>query len=155
MGMAVPPGKEVVLSKKQKELVHRKDIMALQDHMMSLPPDLLRNIPDMTTDWFGPGIYLRMYWLPTGDIAIGKIHKTEHFNILCRGKVSVSTPDGPVIFDATERPVVFLSKPGVKKAIYCIEECFWITTHVTDETDREKLEDELIAKDFAQLEHQE
>ena len=154
-GMALPPGKAVVSSKKKRELIHQKEILSLQDLMLSLPEEELEDIDSLTSSFFAPHCYLRMFLLPKGDIVIGKIHKTEHFNIICRGKVSVAGPEGPMIFDATEKPVIFVSSPGVKKTIYAIEETWWITTHVTDETDLEKLEDELIAKDFAQLEHQE
>lgn len=155
MGMALPPGTALVPSKKKRELIHRSEVIHLEDAMMQLPEEEKRVIEEMTHHFFAPGCYARMYLIPTGDIVVGKIHKTEHFNILCRGKVSVASVDGPIIFDATERPQVFVSKAGVKKAVYAIEEAWWITIHVTDETDLEKIEDEVIAKDYEQLEHQE
>ena len=151
----IASGKELVPSKKKQELMHRHEVLSLEDLMQSLPEEEKRHIPDMTHHFFAPGCYARMYLIPTGDIVIGKIHKTEHFNILCRGKVSVASIDGPIIFDATERPQVFVSTAGVKKAVYAIEEAWWITIHVTEETDLEKIEDAVIAKDFEQLEHQE
>lgn len=120
-----------------------------------MPEEDKRDIEELTSHFFAPGCYARMLFIPKGDVAIGKIHKTDHFNIICKGKVSVSTEDGPLIVDATARPQIVVSGTGVKKAVYAIEDTWWINIHVTDETDLDKIEDEVIAKDFAELEYQE
>ena len=35
--------------------------------------------------YFAPGVYLREIFMPAGSVVIGKIHKTEHFNIIQKG----------------------------------------------------------------------
>ena len=138
--------KELEKPRTKKELAYLDDVNALADYLMHDPEldGARRDIPDMTSHFFAPGVYCRMYWLPEGDLALGKAHKTTHLNILCRGVVVVATPDGPIQFDAKERPIVFVSEAGDQKTIYCIEECFWITIHPTEETDLDKLEAMLV-----------
>ncbi len=136
----------------KSQLAERKTIHALQDLMLALPKDEQIDVDSMTSHHFAPGVYAREYFIPKGSIVVGKIHKTEHFNIICKGKCSVSTEDGPMMF---EGPCVFTSRPGVKKAVYAFEDTTWITIHVTEETDLEKIEDAVIAKDYAEIEHKE
>jgi hypothetical protein len=38
--------------------------------------------------------------------------------------------------------------PGTKRALYIHEDATWVTFHPTPETDLEKIETQLIAKDF-------
>ncbi len=135
-----------------RQLAERKTIHALQDMMLGLPEDEQIDVDSMTSHFFAPGVYARKYFIPKESIVIGKIHKTEHLNIICKGKCSVSTEDGPMIL---EGPCIFTSRPGVKKAVYAYEDTTWITIHVTDETDLEKIEDEFIAKDYAEVEYTE
>jgi quercetin dioxygenase-like cupin family protein len=132
-----------------KQLEERRGIHALQDIMLDMPEEEKFDIESMTSHHFAPGVYAREYFIPKGSVVIGKIHKTEHFNIVCKGKCSVSTEDGPLVF---EGPCVFVSRPGVKKAVYAFEDTTWITIHVTEETDLERIEEEVIAKDYDEIE---
>jgi quercetin dioxygenase-like cupin family protein len=134
----------------EKQLAERRGIHALQDLMFEIPEEERIDVDEMTSHHFAPGVYAREYFIPAGSVVIGKIHKTEHFNIICKGKCSVSTEDGPMY---VEGPQVIVSRPGVKKAVYAFEDTTWITIHVTEETDLEKIEEEVIAKDYAELEH--
>lgn len=95
--------------------------------------------------YFAPGVYLREIFMPAGLIVIGKIHKTEHFNLIEKGSCSIIHADG-----TTERliaPCTFVSKAGVQKVLYIHEDCIWRTIHVTNERDLERLEAELIEPD--------
>ena len=130
----------------KKELAYKADVYALAEFILKdVPEEDRRVIEDMTSHFFAPGVYCRMYWLPTGDIVLGREHKTTHLNILTRGKVRVATPEGPIVFDARAEPLIFVSGAGVQKTIFCEDECFWITVHPnpTDETDIEKLEEQI------------
>lgn len=94
---------------------------------------------------FAPGVYLREITMPAGAIVIGKIHRTEHLNLIERGSCSIVHADG-----TTERltaPCVFVSQPGIQKVLYIHEECTWRTIHPTQERDLEALERELIEPD--------
>lgn len=134
--------------KRPQSLERRGDILALQDLMCSLPEEDQFDIESLTEHFFAPGCYARKYFIEAGSIVIGKIHKTEHFNIVCQGKCSVSTEDGPLII---EGPEIFVSRPGVKKAVFAIKDTTWITIHVTDKTDVDEIEDEVIAKTFDEV----
>lgn len=97
---------------------------------------------------FAPGVYAREQRIPAGTILTGKIHKTEHLSIIAKGKIAVVWPGGKEIFSA---PHVMVSKPGAKRAGYALEDTVWITVHVTEHTDLEKIENEVIAKDFDEV----
>ena len=133
----------------KKQLQERKSIHALQSLMLDLPEEEKLDLETLTDHFFAPGVYARMFFVPKGTVAIGKIHKTEHLTIICDGKCSVSTEDGPLFF---EGPCVFSSRPGVKKAVYAFEDTTWITIHVTEETDLEKIEEQVIAEDYDEIE---
>lgn len=97
---------------------------------------------------FAPGAYLRELTMPRGSFVIGHEHTTEHFNIVTKGRCRVLM-EGRV--EEIKAPAVFVSKPGVRKVLYVIEETTWLTLHPTDETDLDKLEKKLIRKSKAWL----
>ena len=133
----------------QKRLAERNGIHALENVMMDMPEEEKFDLDELTDHFFAPGVYARMFFIEKGSVVVGKIHKTEHLNIICKGRCSVSTEDGPMVL---EGPCVVTSRPGVKKAVYALEDTTWITIHVTDETNLEKIEDVVIAKDYDELE---
>ena len=95
---------------------------------------------------FAPGVYLRELTMPAGAFIIGHEHKTEHFNVVLTGRALVS-----IAGEVSEivAPATFVSKPGIRKVLYIIEDMTWQTVHPTDETDPEKLEAALIVKSAA------
>lgn len=95
--------------------------------------------------YFAPGVYIREIFMPAGSIVIGKIHKTEHFNIIQRGAVSLIGEDGSR--QVLRGPHTFVSKAGVQKVLYIHEDTVWSTVHLTDERDLDKLEAMLIEPD--------
>ena len=100
---------------------------------------------------YGCGTYARELFIPKGTVLTGKIHKLPHLNILAKGKLVVLTEKGRETFKA---PVTFVSPAGVKRAGYILEDTVWITVHLTKDLGEDKLdkiEDEVIAKTFAEL----
>jgi len=97
---------------------------------------------------FSDGCYLREIFMPAGTRIIGKIHATNHFNILLTGKVTVITAEGREEMTA---PHTFSSKAGVQKVVIVHEDCTWQTVHVTESTDIEEIEKEVIAESYDQL----
>lgn len=91
--------------------------------------------------YFAPGVYIREITMPEGAIIIGKIHKTEHFNIIQSGAVSLIHEDHTEFLEA---PLTFVSKGGVQKVLYIHKETVWSTVHVTEERDLDRLEALLI-----------
>ena len=94
------------------------------------------------------GNYAREIFISADTCIIGKIHKHEHINVISKGECIVVTEAGREILEA---PLTFISMPGIKRAVYAITDTVWTTIHPTDETDMDKIEDEVIAKDFDSL----
>ena len=64
------------------------------------------------------------------------------------GDVTVITENGRVRIKA---PYHGMTEPGTKRALLTHEETVWITVHHTEETELDKIEDELIAKTFDEV----
>ena len=97
---------------------------------------------------FAPGAYGRCIFIPRDTLVVGKIHKHAHLNFLMKGKVTVATEEGPVQY---EGPLMMVSKAGTKRVVYTHEDTTWATVHLTNETDLEKIEDEIIAKSYEEF----
>lgn len=123
----------------------RKDIINLQSAMEEME-STLDDFP--VSHHFAPGVYARQMFLPKSNVIIGKIHKHAHLNILSKGKVAVSTEGG---LEEITAPATFTSYAGTKRAVHVIEDTIWTTIHVTNETNLDKIEDEVIAKDFDEI----
>lgn len=123
----------------------RASIVNLESVMLAMKD---RQIEIKTTHHFAPGVYMREIFIPKGTCLTGKIHKTEHLNILSQGDLSVYTEDGVKRLKAS---TVVKSQPGIKRAGFAHEDSVWITVHATTETDVEKIEDMLIAKSFDEV----
>lgn len=123
----------------------REKILALQETMLGME-QTLDQFP--LTHHFAPNVYGREMFLPAGHTIVGKIHKHAHLNIICKGKVSVSTEEGPKEYTG---PCVFTSYAGTKRAVHVLEDAIWITIHPTDKTDLEEIEKEVIAPDYDAL----
>ena len=92
---------------------------------------------------FSPGVYMREITMPAGSIILGHEHITKHLNIISKGScrlLDIETGEVTIL----EAPYTFESEAGVRKLLYIIEECVWSTVHVTEETDLDTLEEELI-----------
>lgn len=100
------------------------------------------------THRFSPGLYLREILMPKGTRIIGKIHATEHFNVVLTGSCTVITAEGKEEITA---PHTFISKAGVQKVVVVHEDCRWQTLHVTDKTDVDEIEKEVIVEDYDHL----
>jgi hypothetical protein len=95
---------------------------------------------------FADGVYVREIQIPAGELLVGKIHRHSHPNFLLHGKVTVITEEGGQ--ETLTAPCYMISPAGTKRAVYVHEDCSWVTVHVTDETDLEKIEEYVIAKDY-------
>jgi quercetin dioxygenase-like cupin family protein len=100
------------------------------------------------THHFAPGVYAREMFLPAGGTIVGKIHRHAHLNIISKGRVIVTTEGGT---DELTGPCTFTSYAGTKRAVHVIEDTIWTTIHVTEETDLEKIEAEVIAPSYDAL----
>jgi hypothetical protein len=126
----------------------RAKILDLQNVMMGMP-DALDAFP--VTHHFAPGVYAREMFLPADHTIVGKIHRHAHLNIISRGKVVVSTEDGTKELDASDGPITFTSFAGTKRAVHVLKDTVWTTIHVTNETDLDKIETEIIVESYDDL----
>lgn len=127
-----------------KELTFKEEISLLVEHMKAF-----QQVECPVVHRFAPGVYLREIFMPPDTVVIGKIHKTEHFNILIAGACLIVHEDGTR--EMLAAPYTFVSKPGVQKVLYIIEPMIWQTVHVTSETDLARLEEQLISKEHPEL----
>ena len=130
-------------------------IMALEVEMNDHPDRILedgRKIELETIHHFAPGLYARELRIPAGVLLTGKIHKTEHLNILAKGRIEISNMGESKEMIA---PQIFVSPPGTKRAGYAHEDCVWITIHPTEEMDMIKLEQDLVTNSFDEIEYKE
>jgi len=103
------------------------------------------------THKFADGVYVREIFIPADTLVVGKIHRHSHPNFLMKGKVAVYTEDGGS--QILEAPLSIISPAGTKRVVYAIEDTVWITVHVTEETDLDKIEEVVIAKTYNELTH--
>jgi len=94
---------------------------------------------------FTEGAYARTMVIPKGSWIVGKIHKHGHLNFITEGKVTVATEQGVVTYVA---PMMLVSLPGTKRVVFAHETTKWTTVHVTEKTNLEEIEADIIAKNF-------
>lgn len=95
-----------------------------------------------TMDNFSEGVYARTIAMPKGAIIVGKKHKTRHLNIIVQGSARVWIEGEVRIIEA---PYIFESKENCRKVLYIEEDMLWTTIHVTDETDTNIIEKQIIS----------
>ena len=122
------------------------DVGELEKRMLVLP-----QVDVPLTHRFAPGIYMREVVMPAGSFIIGHKHKTEHFNVVTKGRALVRMDDS---VEEIVAPCVFVSGAGVRKILLIVEEMTWATVHPTTETDQAKLDELLIEKSETFLDHE-
>jgi len=97
---------------------------------------------------FADGCYIREVFNPKGELLVTKIHKVTHPFFLMKGDMTILMEDG---IKRIRAPHYGITPAGTKRIIYCHEDCIFVTVHVTKETDLKKIEEEVIAKDFSEV----
>jgi hypothetical protein len=128
-----------VVAQNAESLSHREKVAYIVQQL-----EKIEQAPCPVNHYFAPGVYVREVFMKAGLVVIGKIHKTEHINIIECGRVSIVHADGTT--EQYAAPYTFVSKAGVQKVLYIHEDTLWKTVHVTDERNLETLEALLIEK---------
>lgn len=124
----------------------RRRIVTLEENIRAFNAAHHLPEPDCPlTHTFAPGMYARQIFIPKDTLIVGKIHKHAHLNMLMKGTVFVASEAGPMLYTA---PCTMVSQAGTKRVIYAHDDAIWTTIHLTNETDLDKIEEELIAKSF-------
>lgn len=97
---------------------------------------------------FGEGCYVREWNSPPGMLVVSKLHKIAHPYFILEGDISVATEDG---LQRIKAPHYGITPAGTKRVLYTHSQTKWVTVHVTEETDIEKIEAEIIAADPSEL----
>ena len=93
------------------------------------------------THRFTDGMYIREIFMPAGTILTSKIHKTNHPFVVSKGKCMVY--DGNKIETITA-PHTGITEPNTRRLLYIEEDTIWTTFHITDKTDVDEIEKEII-----------
>ena len=128
--------------------IPRDKIMHLEDVIKELPNQLQGE--DLTSHHFATGVYLRELFIPEGVVMTGAIHRTKHLTIIASGTARITTDRG--VKELTG-PAVFVSEPGIKKAVYAVTDVTIMNPMPTTETDIEKIEDIFIAPSYEDLDN--
>lgn len=80
------------------------------------------------THRFAPGIYTREVFMPAGTFAIGFKHRTEHLNVMSKGRMLLLI-DGQRL--EVSAPYVMKSRAGLQKFAHVLEDTLWMTIHPT------------------------
>ncbi len=122
----------------------RSKIAALEDELRKMP-----QIDPETKHYFAHGTYTRELHLPAGATVTGKIHRHSCINILLKGKIRVVTEEDDYDLQA---PYVFVTSPGIKKAVHVIEDVIWLNVHPWNGSDDlEQIESKVITPSYDQL----
>jgi len=117
----------------------RDEIQRLQHEMSKLPQ---AELP--TEHYFHGGMYCRKMICPAGALIVGKVHKKDHFFLCAKGEMIAWTENGMKHLYAGD---VVESKPGTKRVIMAILDAIGINFHLTDKTDLDEVEAELVEPD--------
>jgi hypothetical protein len=110
----------------------------------------MEQAPCPVTHRFGPNLYIREVFIPAGVFSIGHRQKTNHLNVMLKGKVLFVNSDGTK--ELLEAPLTFVAPPG-RKIGFILEDMIWQNIYATDETNIEKLEEMFLDKTTGFLEH--
>lgn len=132
-----------ILTMTSNGITVRDKILELQDNLLKMT-----QIDCPVKHHFAPDSYGREIFIPAGTLIIGKIHRHAHLNVISQGECYVLTEDGVNHYKA---PLTFTSFARTKRVVYAVNDLVWTTCHVTKETDLEKIENELIAPTYNDL----
>lgn len=101
---------------------------------------------------FADGVYGRECFIERGQLIAGRIHKTEHINVISQGHVDVVVDNvitGEIVKTTYEAPCVFVAPAGTKRMIFANEDTIWTTFHkYHGEQDGEKMADIMTWFDY-------
>ena len=119
------------------------DISPTLEHIQVLERRM-REFPQLeikTTHTFSDGMYIRTIHVPADATITGQIHATEHIFTLIKGEMTVVTEEGRQHIKA---PFQAVCRPGLKRVGHAHTDCVCANVHITDETDLDRLESQLI-----------
>lgn len=98
---------------------------------------------------FADGLYVRKISCPLGQLLVTEIHKKDNAYFLMKGEITIMSEEGEVTIEA---PYYGITKAGTKRIIYVHKDCIFVTVHSTNSKTVKDAEEELIAKNYKELE---
>ena len=137
--------KDLVLPDFDKTLtMSRKEIREYISHVETSLMEM-EQVEIPLKHYFSKAVYAREVSLKKGTMAVGEIQKFMSLSILSSGEVTILSIDG---VKRVKAPYTFVASPGAKRLVYAHEDSTWTSVHGTEETDLEKIEQEVIAKTY-------
>lgn len=93
------------------------------------------------TNRFTKGLYAREMFIPKDTLLTGALHKTQHIFVISKGDISTWFPGGKVT--RVQAPFTGITEPGSRRLGYAHEDTVWTTFHATEETDPDKIVEEI------------
>lgn len=131
----------------QGQLATRKNILDIEHKIGQLPGAMFGDCLPLKHS-FAEGMYVREIFIPKGMLLVSKIHKHSHPIFVLEGDISILTEDG---VKRIKGPYSLISPVGAKRVGYAHADTRWVTVHKTNETNLERIEEEIIAKNFDEL----
>lgn len=95
-------------------------------------------------------MYAREITIPKDTFITGQLYKFDHFDVMIKGDITVSTDEG--VRKRLSGYNVFKGLSGKKRAGYAHEDTTWITFHVAKGKDGDEIQSGLVVDNFAELE---
>lgn len=121
-------------------------VMLLQAQMLTQP-----QVEVASVFAHGGGIAAKAVLLRAGTRAVGGMHRFENMNLVTKGDISVATEAGVVRYIVTDAPILVISPPGTKRAVYAHADTYWVSLHPTSKNTVEEVEAEFIVSDEAEF----
>lgn len=140
-----------VIPAPSKKIVEVRDkIVAFETELAKHPEAFFGDTDNMPLRHsFADGCYVREIFIPKGMIYVGKIHKFSHPRFLLAGTLLVCTESGGAEY--MRAPSYMITPAGTKRIGVALEDTIIVTVHVTDETDIDKIEDYVIARNYEEI----
>lgn len=87
------------------------------------------------------GVYCKQVSIPAGVVLLSHKHKFDHMSVLVCGSVDVTSNGNTRVYSA---PSVLNIAADVNHTVRARDDSVWLCIHATDETDPDKVDDELI-----------
>jgi len=94
-----------------------------------------------TWHYLARGLYGRRCFMAAGSFVVSRIHKYEHITVALTGSCVVVDADGNKV--RVVAPHVWVTQPGMQRALFIEEDSEWLTVHAADIDDPEAAKDEL------------
>lgn len=89
--------------------------------------------------YLAPGLYGRRCFMAAGSCVVSRIHKYEHITVALTGSCVVVDADGNKTRIAA--PHVWVTQPGMQRALLIEEDSEWLTVHAAEIKDPEDAKD--------------